>query len=52
MKTVKLYLEVEVPKNTKPADVAEALNAALDEPPCEWGEWTVGAVLVDEEDQL
>lgn len=50
MKTKMIYLTlaVKVPEETSPGEVADLINMALDEPPCDWGNWTVGtAVLVE-----
>lgn len=50
MKTrvMKFELEVEVPATVGENEVSTAINAALDEPPCEWGDWVVGpASIVD-----
>jgi hypothetical protein len=44
---VNLRLSVEVPDGTSPDHVASRLNAMLDEPPCDWGDWLVGAVVLD-----
>lgn len=45
---IHLSLTVEVPYDVGEHDVEAALNEALDEPPCEWGEWTVGGVTIDQ----
>jgi hypothetical protein len=49
MKTVTLRIMVSVPTDVHPNDVAEAINARLDEPPCDWGVWTVGGAEVVKE---
>ena len=41
-----LSLTVTAPTTTGERDIANAVNAALDEPPCDWGEWMVGAAMV------
>jgi hypothetical protein len=41
-----LQLIVEAPTTTGESEVENALNAALDEPPCDWGNWTVGAARI------
>jgi len=40
-----LAVEVTTPDGTDPAIVAAALNRALDEPPNDWRDWTVGTVV-------
>lgn len=45
---ITLEIEVEVPATTGESEVEQAINAALDEPPCEWEDWKVGpATVVD-----
>ena len=48
MKTriITMTLKIEVPAATGENEVETAINAALDEPPCDWGEWTVGAAII------
>ncbi len=41
-----LSLTVDVPVTTGENEVETAINAALDEPPCDWGTWFVGAVEI------
>jgi hypothetical protein len=41
-----LTLIVTTPYADKAEGVENAINAALDEPPCDWGKWVVGAALV------
>lgn len=41
-----LQLAVETPHTTGESEVADAINAALDEPPADWGEWGVGCADV------
>lgn len=41
-----LQIEVLVPAVTTEADVSGAINAALDEPPCSWEDWEVGAAVI------
>ena len=45
-KRVKLELIVDVPIRTAESDILDSFNAVLDEPPCDWGDWTVGAVMI------
>ena len=45
-KVIVFELRVTVPKVTGESDVENAINAALDEPPCDWGIWTVGAACI------
>ena len=45
MKTHNFTITVSVPKNVKVEEIQEVLNAAFDEPPKDWGDWTVGAFL-------
>jgi hypothetical protein len=35
-------VKVTVPPNTDESEVQSALDAALDEPPCDWNDWFVG----------
>lgn len=49
VKTVRLALEVTVPEETPDQDVVDSINRALDEPPCDWAEWIVGAVTIWED---
>jgi hypothetical protein len=39
---------VETPYEIKDISVANAINKALDEPPCDWGDWGVGIAEVTE----
>lgn len=39
-----LQLTVIVPDDVGESAVEDAINAALDEPPCDWGDWTVSGV--------
>jgi hypothetical protein len=43
---ITLTLIVDVPATTGENEVETAINAALDEPPCDWGEWIVGAATI------
>ncbi len=45
-RTYTLTLQVTAPATTGESDIEHALNAALNEPPCDWGTWTVGFVQV------
>lgn len=45
-RTMTLQVMVTVPAITPESEVESAFNAALDEPPCDWGEWVVGAVSI------
>lgn len=47
-RTIRLKLYVTVPPETSECMVEDAINKALDEPPCDWGDWTVSYVEVDE----
>lgn len=51
VKTVTLTLAVTVPVTTGDSEVERAVNAALDEPPCDWGDWQVGAAVISEEER-
>ena len=42
MRTYLVQIEIETPHTTGENEVERAINAALDEPPCDWGEWCVG----------
>jgi hypothetical protein len=46
MRRTTLQIDIEAPTKYSGEDIAEAINAALDEPPCEWGDWTVGGARV------
>ncbi len=41
-----LEIEVVVPAATSENEVAIALNQALDEPLCDWGDWEIGALRI------
>ena len=41
-----LQIVVKVPYAIKAETVENEINAALDEPPADWGSWTVGAAVV------
>lgn len=41
-----LEIRVTVPAIVSENEVGRAINAALDEPPCDWGDWTVGAAVI------
>lgn len=43
---ITLQLTVTVPAATAERDVEAAIDAALDEPPCDWGVWKVGGVEI------
>jgi hypothetical protein len=45
-RTITLEIQVTAPAATGEWEIERAINAALDEPPCEWGEWKVGAAVV------
>lgn len=45
-RTMKFEIEVTVPATTGENEVSTAINAALDEPPCDWGDWEVGAAII------
>lgn len=44
---LKLVLYVTTPATIGEAEVTNAINAALDEPPCDWGDWFVDGVTVE-----
>ena len=47
MRVIALHITVTVPATVGESEVENAINAALDEPPCDWGDWTVdGATIV------
>ncbi len=46
MKTVRVELFVTVPVVTPESEVEQAINAALDEPPCDWQDWYVSGVSI------
>lgn len=52
MKQVALALVVTVPDDVAVSTVTEAVNAALNEPPCDWGSWTVGEAVCTGTDTL
>jgi hypothetical protein len=41
-----LELKVRAPTTTGESDITDGINGALDEPPCDWGEWVVGTAEV------
>lgn len=41
-KTITVQIQVEVPESAKAEEVITQIDAALNEPPCDWGEWSVG----------
>ena len=43
---ITLELTVTVPAVVGESEVERAINSVLDEPPCDWGNWTVGAALI------
>lgn len=43
---VTLELVVEADATVGENDIENAINAALDEPPCDWGDWTVTAAVI------
>jgi hypothetical protein len=47
-RAVTLSITVTVPAAVGENEVETEINAALNEPPCDWGEWTVGpAIIID-----
>jgi len=46
IRTYLITIEVSAPHTTTEAEISNAINAALDEPPCDWQDWTVGAANV------
>lgn len=45
-RTIILQIEVKIPATVGESEVERAINAALDEPPCNWENWIVGAAIV------
>jgi len=45
-RTFTFQLEVTTDARVGESTVEEAINAALDEPPCEWGDWYVGIAKI------
>jgi len=45
-RTMTFELQVTVPAATGESEVQNAINQALDEPPCDWGRWIVGAAVI------
>lgn len=43
---ITLQVSVTVPIGVGENDVETAINSALDEPPCEWEDWIVGAAII------
>lgn len=43
---IEVCIQVTVPAVVGESEVEREINAALDEPPCDWGEWEVGAALI------
>jgi hypothetical protein len=41
-----LQITVTVPATTGESEVERAINAALDEPPCDWEDWEVGLASI------
>jgi hypothetical protein len=41
-----LQFDVEVPARVAESLVESAINQALDEGPCNWGDWTIGGVSI------
>lgn len=41
-----IQLVVEAEHTTGEAEIANAINEALDEPPCDWGDWEVSLASV------
>lgn len=41
-----MQIEVEAPHTTGENEIATAINAALDEPPCDWQSWQVGLATI------
>jgi len=41
-----LQLVVRAPTTTSENEISNAVNEALDEPPCDWGNWTVSSAEV------
>ena len=43
---ITLCVIVTVPATVSENEVEQAINAVLDEPPCDWGNWMVGAAVI------
>ena len=43
-------LDVTVPLGVGESEVENAINAVLNEPPCDWETWTVGAAVITSAD--
>lgn len=41
-----LEIRVEAPTKTGESEIEAAINIALDEPPCDWRDWTVGSAVI------
>lgn len=41
-KTVTIQIQIEIPESVKTEEVVTQIDALLNEPPCDWGEWSVG----------
>ena len=46
MRLYTLQLQVKAPIETGSNEIESAVNAALDEPPCDWEDWTLGYASV------
>lgn len=45
-RTLTLTIEVTAPATVGENEISAAINAALDEPPCDWDDWEVGAAII------
>lgn len=48
IRRITIKLTVDVPVTTGENEVETAINGALDEPPCDWGDWVVGAATIED----
>lgn len=50
-RTITLQLTVTAPATVSENEISNAINAALDEPYCDWGDWLVGAAVIVDVDK-
>lgn len=46
VREITLEITVTVPATTGESEVQLAINDALNEPPCDWGDWVVGLATI------
>jgi len=46
MRTYLVSIEITAPHTTTENEIERAINAALDEPPCDWSDWIVGYATI------